>query len=154
VLNERDKRFRFSAERRATARRFLPKIWLPLKQVAVLGCGNKLLRRAKVIGVVSFPSPSQRDGGAMMEIVVPNRIEIVAAFFARLNQFCYLPFILRDQKNFSRLGRFAGGPANRADDVLVRVIMDRVGGIEAEAIEVEFLDPVPAVGDVEFADRC
>ena len=31
--------------------------------------------------------------------------------------------------------------------------MDRVGGIEAEAIEVEFLDPVTAVGDVKFPDR-
>ena len=88
-----------------------------------------------------------------MEIVVPNCIEIVAALFARLNQFCDLPFILRDQKNFSRLRRFAGGPANRADDVLTRFIMDRVGGIEAKAIEVEFLDPVTAVGDVVFADR-
>ena len=31
--------------------------------------------------------------------------------------------------------------------------MDRVGGIKAEAIEVEFVDPVAAVGDEKFADR-
>ena len=26
--------------------------------------------------------------------------------------------------------------------------MDRIGGVEAEAVEVEFIDPVTAVGDV------
>ena len=31
--------------------------------------------------------------------------------------------------------------------------MDRIGGIETEAIKVEFVDPVTAVGDVKFADR-
>src|SRR6266446_2030996 len=125
ILNERDKRFRFSAERRATARRFLPKIWLPLKQVAVLGCGNKFLRRAKVIGVVGFPSPSQRDGGAMMEIIVPDRIEIVTAFAARPYEFDDLPLVFRDQNNRSPRGSFAGGAANRADDVFVRFVMNR-----------------------------
>ena len=31
--------------------------------------------------------------------------------------------------------------------------MNRIGGVEAEAVEVEFVDPVTAVGDVKFADR-
>ena len=31
--------------------------------------------------------------------------------------------------------------------------MDRIGGVEPKAIEMEFLDPIPAIGDEKFPDR-
>ena len=88
-----------------------------------------------------------------MEIVVPNRIEIVATFAAGTDELGNLPLVFGDQNDRAWSSGFAGGPANCADDVFVRFIMNRIGGVEAEAVEVEFVDPVTAVGDVKFADR-
>src|SRR4051794_10549599 len=88
-----------------------------------------------------------------MKIIVPNRVEIVAAFAAGTKELGNLPLILRDQNNIPRLGSLTGGPTHCADDVFVRVIMDRIGGVEAEAVEAEFVDPVTTIGDVKFADR-
>src|SRR5580700_6876036 len=90
----------------------------------------------------------------MMEIVVPDSIEIVTAFAAWLDEFGNLALVFRDQNNRSRRGGFARGAPNRANDVFVRLIMNRVRGVETKAIEMEFVDPVAAVGDVEFPDRC
>ena len=108
ILNERDKCVRGRTESWCTARCCLPKIRLSLKQIAVLGRRNKFLRSAKIIGVVGFPSPGQRDSGAMMEIVVPNRIEIITAFAARTDEFGDLPLVFRDQNNRVPFLIFAG----------------------------------------------
>src|SRR5690349_17689597 len=132
VLNEGDKCVRGRTECGAAPRSFLPKVGLTLKQVAVLGRGNKFLRSAKIIGVVGFPSPGQRDGGAMMKIVVPHRVEIVTTFGSRPYELDDLSLVFCDQNNRSRRGCFAGGPAHRADDVFVRVVMNRIGGIETK----------------------
>jgi hypothetical protein len=96
VLNEGDKCVRGRTESRGAARCFLPEIRLSLKQITVLGCGNKFLRRAEKIAVVRFPSSSQGDDGAVMEIVVPNRIEIVAIFASGTDELGNLPLVFGD----------------------------------------------------------
>src|ERR1700740_2191479 len=133
VLNEGDKCVRRRTKGWCAPRGCLPEIGLSLKQIAVLGCGNKFLRSAKIIGVVGFPSPGQCDGGSMMEIIVPDRIEIVTALAARPCEFDDLPFVFRYQNNRSRRGGFARGAADRADDVFVRFVMNSIGGIETKA---------------------
>jgi len=80
-----------------------------------------------------------------MEIVVPDRIEIVTALAARSYEFDDLPLVFRDQNNRSRCGGFARGAANRADDVFVRFVMNSIGGIETKTIEMKFVDPVAAL---------
>src|SRR4029077_4182586 len=154
ILNEGDKCLRGRTESWCAARGYLPKIRLSLKQIAVLGRGNEFLRTAKIVGVVGLSSPGQRDGGAMMKIVVPNCIEVVTAFAARPDEFGNLPLVFRDQNNRAPDGGFARGASNCADDVFVRLLVNRVGGVETKAIEMEFVDPVAAVGDEKFADRC
>src|ERR1700758_316572 len=96
VLNEGDKCVRGRTESRCAPRGYLPEIGLSLKQIAVLGGGNKFLRRAQIIRVVGFPFSGERDGGAMMEIVVPNRVEIVAAFTTGLDELGNLPLVFGD----------------------------------------------------------
>ena len=96
VLNKSDERVRRRTESRCAARRFLPKVGLALEQITVLGRGNKLLRRAEIIAVVRFPSSGQCDDGAVMEVIIPNRIEIVAAFAPRANELGNLPLIFGD----------------------------------------------------------
>ena len=153
ILDERDKRFRRRSKRSRSPRRFLPQIWLTLKQIAVLSCGNEFLRVAQIIGVVSFAFSGQRDHGAMMKIVVPNCVEIVAAFIARANQFGFLPLILCDQNNIARLCGVASGPPDCSHDVFVGGVFHLLRGIEPEAVETKFVNPITPVSDEEFADR-
>src|SRR5207302_901605 len=114
VLNEGDKCVWGRAESRRAARCFLPEIGLSLKQITVLGCGNKFLRRAEKIAVVRFPSSGQCDDGAVMKIVVPNRIEIVAAFAPGTDQLGNLPLVFGDHNDRAWSTGFACGPANCA----------------------------------------
>ena len=50
-------------------------------------------------------------------------------------------------------GREPRRAADRADDVFLRLVVDALGGVEAKAIEMKFLDPIAAVGDEKLADR-
>jgi hypothetical protein len=87
-----------------------------------------------------------------MEIVVPQRIEAVAAIVGRSRQPGLLRFVLRDDDDRPPGGRFAGAPANRGEDVLFRPIENRLRRVETEAVEVEFLDPVAGVLREELAN--
>ena len=106
-----------------------------------------------IIGVIRFVSTGQRDDRAVMQIVIPERVEIVAAFAARPNQFRFLRFVLRDQNDRALAGGGARRPADRADDVFARMIDDALRGIETKAVEMKFIDPVAAVGDEKLAHR-
>src|SRR5437016_14510714 len=108
ILNEGDERVWGRTKSRRAARCFLPEVGLSLKQITVLGCGNKLLRRAEIIAVVRFPFSGQRHDRAMMKIIVPNCIEIIAAFAARTDELRNLPLVFGDQNNRARSSGFAG----------------------------------------------
>ena len=153
ILDERDECFRRGSKCRCAARRFLPDVGLALKKIAVLGRGNEFLRRAHVICVISFAFLRERNSGAVMEIVVPHSVEIIATFTARSNQFGFLPLIFCEQKNRARTSRFARGAADGADDVFIRIVKNALRRIEAESIEMKLLDPVAPIGDEESADR-
>src|SRR4029450_12093930 len=88
-----------------------------------------------------------------MKIVVPDCVEVIAAFGAWPNQFGFLPLVFRDQNDGASTGRIARGPADSADDVLIRVFKDSLRSIEAESVEVELFDPIATIGDEKFADR-
>src|SRR5438477_5812855 len=153
ILDERDECFRWRSKCRRAARRFLPDIGLALKKIAVLRRRNEFLRRPQVIRVIRFSSSSQRDDGAVMEIVIPNRIEVVAAFAASPNQFGFLPFVFRDQNDRARTCRLAGGAANGPNNVFIRIVQDALRGVEAESIEMEFFDPVATICNEKLANR-
>ena len=88
-----------------------------------------------------------------MKIVIPDTVEIVAAFAARPNQFHFLSFVLRRQNDGALACGMAGGSTDCTDDVLVRLVEDAFGGIETKAIEMKLIDPVTAVRDKKLADR-
>jgi hypothetical protein len=87
-----------------------------------------------------------------MKVIVPNCVEVVAAFAAWSNQFSFLSLVFRDQNDRARVSGFARGAADSADDVLIGIIKDALRRIEAESIEVEFFNPVAAIGNEKFAD--
>ena len=93
------------------------------------------------------------DIRAVMEIVIPDGVEIVAAFALRADQFGLLRLVFRHQDNRPAPGCQPGGSPDRAHDVFVRFVVDALGRIEAETVKTKFLDPVAAVGDEKFADR-
>jgi hypothetical protein len=50
-------------------------------------------------------------------------------------------------------GHLTHAPADRGDDVLGRAVVDLLRGVEAQAVEVKFVDPVGRVADEELAHR-
>ena len=80
------------------ARFLLPLVALPLIEEAVLGGGDELARPAAIIGVIGLVVSGQRDHGAVMEIVVPQGVEPVAAVLGRPHQPRLLRLVLADDK--------------------------------------------------------
>src|SRR5262249_36765097 len=152
IFDKGDKRFRPRTECRASTRRFLPKVGLALKQITVLGRGNKFLRASKIIGVVGLAFSGQCHDGGVMKIVVPDRVEIVPAFFARQNQLRFLPLVLSDQNDLAWFGGLTRGPADLAADVFVGTVFNLRLRVEAETVEVKVGHPAAAVGDEKVAN--
>ncbi len=153
VFDETDECRRGDIERRLAARFFLPGVELPLKEVAVFGRGNELLRVAVVVGVVGFVPAGQGDDGAVMPVVVPEAVESAAAAGDRPDEFGLLRLVLGDEDDGTLPCRDACGLSDFREDVWLRVVVNILGGIETEAVEMKFLDPVARVGDEEFAHR-
>jgi hypothetical protein len=72
-----DERRRRQVERGRAATLLLPLVTLPLIEVSPLRRGDKLLRRAGVIGVVRLIVTGDGDERAVMEIIVPQRVHAV-----------------------------------------------------------------------------
>src|SRR5437763_2226793 len=153
ILDDRDACRRSRSKGRPAARRSLPDIGFALKKIAVLHRRNDFLPRPQVIRAIRFSSSSQRDDGAVMEIVIPNCIEAVAAFAASPNQFGFLPFVFRDQNDRALTCRLARGAANGPNNVFIRIVQDALRGVEAESIEMEFFDPVATICNEKLANR-
>ena len=122
-----------------------------MKKITVLSRGNKFLGRAEIVRVVSLFPPRERDDSAVMKIVVPNCVKIIAAFAPRLYQFGFLSLVLRDQNNRALSSGFARGAADGADDIFLGFIKDALRRIESKSIEMELVDPVATVGHKKFA---
>src|SRR6478609_6562941 len=81
-------------QRRGSPTLLLPRVTLPLKQVAVFHRGKQLLRAAVVVGVVGLAFPRERDARAVMEIVVPQSVKPVSATSKRPYNLAVLRFVL------------------------------------------------------------
>ena len=88
-----------------------------------------------------------------MEIVVPERVETVPALIERADQSRLLRLVLGTQDNRAGAGAGARRPSDFREDVRARVVENLLGGVEPQAIEVKFLDPVARVRDKQLADR-
>ena len=86
-----------------------------------------------------------------MEVVVPRHVEAVASTRRRAQQRHVLRLVLGDEQRGPTARRFAYATADRREDVVVGGVVNRLGRVEAQAVEVELVDPVSGVGDEELA---
>ena len=153
VLEERHEPRRVEVERGPAAAVPLPRVALALVEVAPPHGGDQLLGRAAVVGVVGLVPPGEGDEGGVVEVVVPERVETVAAGLAGADEPCVLRLVLGDDVEAP-----AGGGRGRADalvdlgeNVAVRPVEDLLRRVEPQPVHVELLDPVGRVLDEELA---
>src|SRR5258707_9655313 len=96
VLQEIDEVGRRQVERRGAAPLLLPGKNLSLVEVAPFEGRDEFLRIAVIVGVVGFIAADERHHGGMMEVVVPNCIQAVAALLRRAYEASSLPLVLGD----------------------------------------------------------
>ena len=102
------------------------------------------------VAVVGFRPPRQRHHRAVMKVVVPERVETVAALLGWPHEPRVLRLILRNEKDRPVAGRFARATADRFDDMRARGVVDLLRGVEPQAIQMKFVDPVAGVRDEEL----
>src|SRR4029077_13979263 len=90
---------------------------------------------------------------AVMKIVIPDTVEIVAPSAARPNQFPFLSFILRHQYDGTLTCSTPCSSADRPENVLFRSVENAFRRVETKSVEMKFIDPVATIGDEKFTHR-
>ena len=88
----------------------------------------------------------------VVEIIVPERVEAMAAALRGAHQPRVLRFVLADEHDVAAMRRLPRRPHDGGDHVLVRGVEDGLRRVKAQAVEVELVDPIGGVGDEELAD--
>jgi len=96
---------------------------------------------------VAVDEAGRRDARGVVEVVVPQRVDAAVAQKA-----CVLRLVLADDDEPALTGGFARAPGELGDDVLRRVVGDRLDRVEPEAIHVVLGDPVGRVAGDEVAN--
>ena len=108
--------------------------------------------RAPVVGVIGVRFAGQGHHCRVMEIVIPKRVKSITAVCDRLDQACFLRFVFPDQNDGSFPGGAAGCHADVGNDVVGRIVMDVLCGIQTQTIQMILTDPVGGILPEEFAD--
>ena len=80
-----------------------------------------------------------------MEVVVPQRVEAVAALLDRPDQPRLLQLVLGDDHNPPSAGAGTGAAADVRQDVIAGIVEDLLRRVEPQAVEMELFDPVTRV---------
>jgi hypothetical protein len=88
-----------------------------------------------------------------MEVIVPERVEAIPAALWWADQFRVLGFVLGHQKRGTPTGRVSHTAGYGRENMVCGGIVDVLGGIQAQAVEVKFLDPVAGIGNEKLAHR-
>ena len=141
------------ADRGGAARLALPGIVLSLVEEAVTRRRHELLRAAAVVVEVAVTPAGQRDARGVVVVVVPHRVEAVAAGRGRSERVDALRLVLRHEHD----GAGEGGAARRrgelGNDVRTARVVHRLRRVEPQAVEMELADPVLGVPHHELAHR-
>jgi hypothetical protein len=81
VLEKSHEYSRLQVQRRGPTPLALPLVILPLVEEAILEGRDDFLWRAVIIGVIGLAASGQGYHGAVMKVVVPERIEAITALF-------------------------------------------------------------------------
>src|SRR5262249_39924042 len=130
----------------------LPREPLSLIQRPVLRRRDELLRDAAIPAVVRFVAPGSGDASRVMKVVVPDRVEPIAARLVWPHEASVLGLVFGDQHRAATGGRGAGGLPDLRDDVRRRRIEDLLGGVEPQPIEMKLFDPISGVGEKILTD--
>src|SRR6266542_1679226 len=134
VLDVGDEAARVEVEARRAASLLLPLVALPLVESAPLDRRDELLRVAKVVAVVGLVAAGQGDQRAVMEVVVPQRIETVATLVERPHESALLRLVFGDQQRLAAVRRSSHAPRNCRQDVLRRGVEELLCRVEAQAV--------------------
>src|SRR6185437_2354725 len=132
-------------ECRSAARLMLPPVPLALVEKPVLGRRQQLLRGAAVAVEVGLVAAGGGDPSAVVEVVVPERVEAVPAGAARTGELRFLRLVLADDDRGAPAGAGTSRRRQLGDDVRRRAVGDGLRGIETQTVEVELFDPVAGV---------
>src|SRR5437868_5530224 len=86
----------------------------------------------------------------MVKIVVPESIRAIAVLLRRADQFRFLLLVFRDDNDGPAGSLRARLPRQRSDDMIVRFVVDVLCGIEPQAVEMKFTDPIACVVNEEL----
>ena len=90
----------------------------------------------------------------MMEVVVPlRRMEPRAPVRLAREPARLIRFVLEHEMDLPAGQRRPSALGDLGDDVLLAIVEDRMDGVEPEAVEVIFLEPVQRVVDEEVPHR-
>src|SRR5262245_8228991 len=145
ILNEVYEGRGRNLQTRCSARFLLPFVPLALIKVTVLDRGDELLRFAEVVGVIGFVPPGHRHHRAVVEIVIPERVDPITALLGRPDENRLLWLVFGDDDDRPPTSRLTGASRYCRQDVIVRRIVNVLRRVQSQAVEVEFLDPVSGV---------
>src|SRR5882724_7189816 len=106
-----------------------------------------------MIGVVGLIMSGQRDHGGMMKIIVPNRIHSIAAALNGSDQSRVLRFILRRYDGRAAARSSTHPMGDLGENVNLGSVVNILCSVQTKSVQVEFVNPVPRVGNEEFAHR-
>src|SRR5436190_1336150 len=105
-----------------------------------------------MIRVVGLIVAGKRNGGTMMEIIVPQCVQPVATFITVANELCLLRFVFGNKESRATAGRVTDAACNRRQNVILGSIKNLLRGVEAQTVEMKLVYPVTGVRDEELAD--
>src|SRR5579864_4176891 len=85
-----------------------------------------------------------------MPVIIPYGIEAVTPLIERADESRILGFVFGDDKGRAARSGAAHRPNKSGVDVLGGSVEDLLGSIEAQAVQVELIDPIRGVGAEKF----
>src|ERR1700723_1202691 len=133
----------------------LPGIILALIKISIFDSRDKLLRNPQMIAEISFSTTGKRNHGTMVKIIVPDRVEAIAVLLDRADQEGVLGLVLGDDDGLP----ISSGRVNLGYDLreyvhtMRSVIVNGLGSVETQSVEVILGYPMRRVGEEEVAHR-
>src|SRR5581483_5074582 len=107
---------------------------------------KNLLRAAAIIGVIGLLASGQGDKRAVVKIIIPDAVETAAALLGATREAAALGLVLGYDDDVPP----AGGSTRRTGDfrhyILRRRIEYLLRRVQAQSVEMKFVDPVFGVG--------